>query len=68
MTVEPRIVLRQTDKEGEVIVSALPQRFGAKGRVWQSASRVDDARRGGDIDLRFDRPTVVAFPRNSPCP
>jgi predicted nucleotidyltransferase len=54
--------MRLTDREREVILSAVRRHFGEAARVWLFGSRVDDGKRGGDIDLLVDIPTAVDSP------
>lgn len=43
--------MRLTPTQQKCILQATRQNFGADANVWLFGSRVDDARRGGDIDL-----------------
>ena len=43
--------MRLNERERKVIADAVRRRFGAEASVYLFGSRVDDARRGGDIDL-----------------
>lgn len=43
--------MRLTPEEAGIIRCQVGRVFGADARVWLFGSRVDDARRGGDIDL-----------------
>ena len=43
--------MRLTAEQAEVIRSAVREIYGEDSRLWLFGSRVDDARRGGDIDL-----------------
>jgi predicted nucleotidyltransferase len=43
--------MRISDDETREILNAARQQFGADATVWLFGSRVDDLRRGGDIDL-----------------
>lgn len=43
--------MRLTPKQIETILGAAKIAFGQEAEVWLFGSRVDDARRGGDIDL-----------------
>lgn len=43
--------MRLTEGERRVIRAAVSKHFGEDARVWLFGSRVDDTRRGGDIDL-----------------
>ena len=43
--------MRLTAKQAEVISSAVREIYGEDSRLWLFGSRVDDTRRGGDIDL-----------------
>ena len=43
--------MRLTPHQAAIIRSAAAEIFGSDARVWLFGSRVDDAKRGGDIDL-----------------
>ncbi len=43
--------MRLSDEERSAIREAVGVAFEGRARVWLFGSRVDDARRGGDIDL-----------------
>jgi predicted nucleotidyltransferase len=43
--------MRLTQTQHKHILHATHQNFGADANVWLFGSRVDDARRGGDVDL-----------------
>ena len=43
--------MRLTPTQHKHILQATHQNFGADATVWLFGSRVDDARRGGDVDL-----------------
>ncbi|THD09538.1 nucleotidyltransferase domain-containing protein [Metallibacterium scheffleri] len=43
--------MRLTPEQAAIIRSAAAEVFGSDARVWLFGSRVDDAKRGGDIDL-----------------
>lgn len=43
--------MRLTPTQHQYILQATHQNFGADANVWLFGSRVDDTRRGGDIDL-----------------
>ena len=43
--------MRLTERERDVIRTAVTNHFGKDAQVWLFGSRVDDTRRGGDIDL-----------------
>ena len=43
--------MRLTAEQREVIRSAVREIYGENSRLWLFGSRVDDERRGGDIDL-----------------
>lgn len=43
--------MRLTSAQHQCILQATQQSFGDDARVWLFGSRVDDARRGGDVDL-----------------
>lgn len=46
--------MRLTQEQQQQISRILKQHFGAKSRIWLFGSRVDDAARGGDIDLYIE--------------
>ncbi len=48
--------MRLTDQERDVLRHAAQRWFGAAAQVRLFGSRLDDARRGGDIDLMIDTP------------
>lgn len=48
--------MRLTDVEVQAIKAAAAETFGASAVVRLFGSRVDDAKRGGDIDLLIDVP------------
>jgi len=43
--------MRLSTTQQQYILQATRQNFGADAKVWLFGSRVDDARRGGDVDL-----------------
>jgi predicted nucleotidyltransferase len=43
--------MRLTEAEASIITTAIKTRFGSVARIILFGSRVDDAKRGGDIDL-----------------
>ena len=43
--------MRLTADQAEVIRTAVREVYGEESRLWLFGSRVDDNRRGGDIDL-----------------
>lgn len=43
--------MRLTSTQHKHILQVTHQNFGADANVWLFGSRVDDARRGGDVDL-----------------
>ena len=43
--------MRLSETQQKTILLATRQNFGTDARVWLFGSRVDDARRGGDVDL-----------------
>jgi predicted nucleotidyltransferase len=48
--------MRLTTQQVQTIKSAAEDIFGAEARVWLFGSRVDDSKRGGDIDLYLELP------------
>ena len=58
--------MRLTPEQIAIIRSAATEVFGSDARVWLFGSRVDDAKRGGDIDLLIEAvqlPAVESFMR-----
>ena len=49
-----RLIMRLTDHQRSTIRTAVAETFGAKATVWLFGSRVDDDKRGGDIDLLIE--------------
>ena len=43
--------MRLSDQQRAIILTTVAETFGDGARVWLFGSRVDDAKRGGDIDL-----------------
>ena len=43
--------MRLNDKQRIAIVDSIQEAFGLQAKVWLFGSRVDDTKRGGDIDL-----------------
>ena len=43
--------MRISEDEARAIVAAVKKRFGSEARVYLFGSRVEDEKRGGDIDL-----------------
>ncbi|MGH8471649.1 MAG: nucleotidyltransferase domain-containing protein [Gammaproteobacteria bacterium] len=56
--------MRLSEKERSVIREAVGEAFEGRARVWLFGSRVDDALRGGDIDLYVE--TDLPFERSFP--
>lgn len=52
--------MRLTDQQRAIIRSTVNEIFGAGAEVWLFGSRVDDSKRGGDIDLLIETPQVDA--------
>jgi predicted nucleotidyltransferase len=46
--------MRLTDRQTRIIGDTVRAALGPRARVWLFGSRVDDAERGGDIDLLVD--------------
>ena len=46
--------MRLTPEQAAIIRSAAAEVFGSDARVWLFGSRVDDSKRGGDIDLLIE--------------
>lgn len=51
--------MRLTEIQRQTIISAVTSVIGAESRVWLFGSRVDDAKRGGDIDLLVETEQVI---------
>lgn len=51
--------MRLTENQRQAIKSAVTRVIGAGSRVWLFGSRVDDRKRGGDIDLLIETETLV---------
>ncbi len=49
--------MRLSDQQCSIIRAAVTENFGAEADVWLFGSRVDDAARGGDIDLYIEPAT-----------
>ncbi len=58
--------MRLTPEQSEIIRKAAETTFGAETRVWLFGSRVDDHKRGGDIDLLIQAPTRDNEPGEDP--
>ncbi len=43
--------MRLTEQQRQIIRDTVTETFGGKAKVWLFGSRVDDDKRGGDIDL-----------------
>ena len=50
--------MRLTPQQAAIIREAAAEVFGSEVRVWLFGSRVDDTRRGGDIDLLLQTATL----------
>lgn len=48
--------MRLTPEQLQFIKATIARNFGQNARVWLFGSRVDDARRGGDVDLYVEPP------------
>ncbi|EHQ52306.1 DNA polymerase III subunit beta [Ectothiorhodospira sp. PHS-1] len=49
--------MRLSSEQVDIITQTARDIFGSDARVWLFGSRVDDARRGGDIDLLIQCPS-----------
>jgi predicted nucleotidyltransferase len=54
--------MRLSDFEREIVRAAVARRLGPRSRALLFGSRVDDNRRGGDIDLLVDIPDAPDDP------
>lgn len=54
--------MRLSEGERLAIRTAVAKRFGPQARVLLFGSRVDDRRKGGDIDLLVEIPHAIAEP------
>ena len=50
--------MRLTDRQHAIIRTTVTETFGAAANVWLFGSRVDDSKRGGDIDLLIETDQV----------
>jgi predicted nucleotidyltransferase len=50
--------MRLSPQQRDAIVAAFRQAFGPGARLFLFGSRVDDSKRGGDIDLCVETPTT----------
>jgi predicted nucleotidyltransferase len=50
--------MRLTEQQHTIIRSLVTEVFGARAQVWLFGSRVDDNKRGGDIDLLIETDQV----------
>jgi hypothetical protein len=55
--------LRLTSTQIQAIKQATADIFGPEARVWLFGSRVNDSKRGGDIDLYLELPAIEAEQR-----
>jgi predicted nucleotidyltransferase len=46
--------MRLTDQQAQLIKNRVRRYFGANTKVWLFGSRVDDGRKGGDVDLYIE--------------
>jgi predicted nucleotidyltransferase len=51
--------MRLSSKAITIIREAAKHQFGAQAKVWLFGSRVDDSKRGGDIDLYVEIDTPI---------
>lgn len=59
--------MRLTETQRHSIKSAVASIVGEGSRVWLFGSRVDDAQRGGDIDLLIETDQVIPSRTNALC-
>ncbi|WP_215843523.1 nucleotidyltransferase domain-containing protein [Acidithiobacillus montserratensis] len=52
--------MRLSPEQVAIIRQAAQESFGPEARVWLFGSRVDDSKRGGDIDLYVESPQPSA--------
>lgn len=52
--------MRLAEHERALLRAAARRHFGAEARIWLFGSRVDAARRGGDIDVMVKTPLAAA--------
>ena len=52
--------MRLSPEQVAIIRNAAAEVFGSDARVWLFGSRVDDSKRGGDIDLLIEAPQLPA--------
>jgi predicted nucleotidyltransferase len=57
--------MRLTASQIEIIRKVAQQNFGAEASVWLFGSRVDDARRGGDVDLYIEPTPIESMGKNT---
>ena len=55
------LVMRLSSEQIESITAAAAEVFGGDAVVWLFGSRVDDARRGGDVDLYVETGPLSAL-------
>jgi hypothetical protein len=57
--------MRLTPSQAHLITDRVRRHFGVQAKTWLSGSRVDDHKRGGDVDLdvETDRPELPPEPR-----
>jgi predicted nucleotidyltransferase len=58
--------MRLSPEQSEIIRQATATAFGADARVWLFGSRIDDHKRGGDIDLLIQPPASGGEPEKAP--
>lgn len=49
--------MRLSEQQCSIIRNAIAEHFGVEANVWLFGSRVDDSKRGGDIDLYIEAAT-----------
>ena len=59
--------MRLTENQRQSIKSAVTSVIGEASRIWLFGSRVDDSKRGGDIDLLIETQTAVSNRARSLC-
>lgn len=59
--------MRLTPEQAELIRCRVRRHLGAQARIWLFGSRVDDHRRGGDVDLYVEPQTPASLVEGLRC-